>query len=386
MRNLKPALDLIKEFEGLRLKAYLDPVGLPTIGWGNTRYQDGKPVKMGDEITQEQADEMLLDDVAVRAEKLEDLIEVQVNDHQFGALVSFAYNVGIGAFTNSTLRRKLNAGDYEGASNEFKRWNKAGGKVLNGLVRRRKAEKDLFNKPVEAVSVPDDVDQEELSPAWALLKQILELIVAFFSPKTPKNDPKTPEKKTYSKGNGPRITREEVKKILEANGADTNQVCLLGVRGYYLDSMGVEGKNDRGIYDDALIWFLPDGFMTYRANTDPSRYRKGYGTSNSTKGMASLKTGKWSYKMGMHNGSVPHQAFRQAEKVTVIRDGNPNYPDTGWFGINIHRGGNTGTSSLGCQTVPKETWDSFKRLGYAELEKYDQKTFDYVLIDEESRR
>ena len=386
MRNLGPALDVIKEFEGLRLKAYLDPVGLPTIGWGNTRYQDGKPVKIGDSITESQADELLLDDVAERAKKLEDLIQVPVNDHQFGAIVSFAYNVGIGAFTNSTLRRKLNAGDYDGAAAEFKRWNKAGGKVLNGLIRRRKAEEALFVKPVEAVSLPDDVDQQDLGPAWALLKQILELIVAFFTPKKPENEPKTPETKTYSKGNGPRITREEVKKILEANGADTSEVCLLGVRGYYLDSMGVEGKNDRGIYDDALIWYLPDGFMTYRANTDPSRYRKGHGTSNSTKGMASLKSGTWLYQMGMHNGSVPHPAFRQADKVTVMRDGNPSYPDTGWFGINIHRGGRSGTSSLGCQTVPRETWDSFKSLGYNELKKYGQKVFHYVLIDEESRR
>jgi len=151
-------------------------------------------------------------------------------------------------------------------------------------------------------------------------------------------------------------------------------VVLLGIRGFF------PAKDERGTFNDALCWITPEGIFAFKANTDPSGYRKGRGTG-SQKGMASLKCGTWSYKTGIHNGSSVHPAFRQADKVTVIRDGKDgDYEDTGMFGINIHRGGNRGTSSLGCQTVPPAEWDAFKELGYMALKKYGQKTFPYVLV------
>jgi len=174
--------------------------------------------------------------------------------------------------------------------------------------------------------------------------------------------------------------------IIEANkkAIGEDAVILIGIRGYYRDSMGVVGKNDRGIYDDAAFWLnLKTGFIaTYNFNTDPSSYRKGTG-KGSTKGMASLKDGAWRYKTGIHNGSSPHPAFRQAAVVTVKRDGNPDYDDTGWFGINIHRGGRSTTSSLGCQTVPPTQWDDFKETGYKLLKDAKQSTFCYILTEKQ---
>ena len=135
----KQTLDLIKKFEGCRLKAYLCPAGVLTIGYGHT-----KSVKPNQTITQQQADELLVTDLTEFERGVKSLVIVPINDNQLGALVSFAYNVGIGALQKSTLLKKLNAKDYQGASNEFLRWNKAGGKELKGLTLRRQAERELF--------------------------------------------------------------------------------------------------------------------------------------------------------------------------------------------------------------------------------------------------
>lgn len=139
---LHMALPLIKEFEGCKLKAYKCPAGIPTIGWGET-----KGVRMGDEWTQEQADNMLEKRVQ---EFMDGVLKKVPNLWQkpacLAACTSFAYNVGLTAFNGSSMARKLNEGDFDGASAEFPKWNKAGGQVLAGLVRRREAEQALFRK------------------------------------------------------------------------------------------------------------------------------------------------------------------------------------------------------------------------------------------------
>lgn len=132
-------LNLIKDFEGCRLKAYLCPAGVWTIGYGHT--QGVKPDMV---INQLQAERFLRQDLKRFEDAVTSLVKVPITPNQFSALVSFAYNVGTGALYDSTLLRKLNKKDYKGAANEFLRWNKAGGKVLPGLTRRRLAEKDLF--------------------------------------------------------------------------------------------------------------------------------------------------------------------------------------------------------------------------------------------------
>lgn len=146
MKISNNGIELIKQFEGLSLKPYLDAVNIPTIGFGNTYYEDGTKVTLKDKpITEERATE-LLEFVANKtfSENINKVVKVPLNQNQFDALVSFAYNIGNKNFNWSTLLKKLNLSDYEGASLEFGRWNQASGKILSGLVLRRQKEKELF--------------------------------------------------------------------------------------------------------------------------------------------------------------------------------------------------------------------------------------------------
>jgi len=146
MKISNNGLNLIKQFEGLRLNAYDDGVGVWTIGYGTIKYPNGVRVKRGDKITQAQADQYIANDVATFERAVNMLVNVPLNQNQFDALVSFTYNLGATNLSASTLLKKLNSKDYNGAAGEFQKWNKAGGKVMTGLVRRRKAEMELFNK------------------------------------------------------------------------------------------------------------------------------------------------------------------------------------------------------------------------------------------------
>ena len=144
----KKGLDLIKEFESFKSKPYLCPSQKATIGWGSTYYPDGKKVTLQDkEITEEKAFE-ILEYIANKdfESNINKVVKVPLNQNQFDALVSFAYNIGNGNFNSSTLLRWLNQGNYKEASMQLLRWNKSKGIVLNGLTKRRKAEKELFDK------------------------------------------------------------------------------------------------------------------------------------------------------------------------------------------------------------------------------------------------
>lgn len=142
MRISQEGLALIKHFEGLSLAAYRCPVGIWTIGYGTTGVPEARP---GSVITKERAEVLLQEDVSKFSKQVLALCrDVVVSQHQFDALVSFAYNVGIGAFKTSTLLKRLLQKDYIGVGNEFLRWTKAKGKVLPGLVKRRRAEALLF--------------------------------------------------------------------------------------------------------------------------------------------------------------------------------------------------------------------------------------------------
>lgn len=140
MKISQKGINLIKTFEGLSLKAYKDSVGVVTIGYGST----GPHVSMGQIITEVQAEALLKSDIARFERGVSDLVTAPLNQNQFDALVSFSFNLGLGNLKSSTLLRKLNSLDYQGAAKEFERWNRAGNKVLAGLTRRRKAEKELF--------------------------------------------------------------------------------------------------------------------------------------------------------------------------------------------------------------------------------------------------
>lgn len=150
MKANAAAIALIEEYEGFRPRWYRDPAGVWTIGYGHTdaaghpRHVDNPDLA----ITKADARTILERDLPRYEAYVTRLVKVPMNENQFGALVSFTYNLGAGSLASSTLLRKLNAGDYAGAAAEFPRWNKAGGKVLNGLVRRRAAERALFETPV----------------------------------------------------------------------------------------------------------------------------------------------------------------------------------------------------------------------------------------------
>jgi lysozyme len=146
----KAGIDLMHQFEGLKLQAYLCPANVPTIGWGNTRYESGRRVQLGESITKERADALFLWWANSFATQVRQLIGkgVTLNENQFSALVCFAYNVGTANLRSSTLLRKVNANPNDPTIlNEFLRWNKAGGRVLAGLTRRRQAEANLYFKP-----------------------------------------------------------------------------------------------------------------------------------------------------------------------------------------------------------------------------------------------
>ena len=132
-------IDLIKHFEGCELNAYKCPAGVWTIGYGHI-----KGVSEGMSITQEQAEQMLLDERKEYENYINELVTVNLSQNQFDALVSWVYNLGPANLQSSTLLKVLNSGDYSGVPAQIERWNKAGGKVLEGLIRRREAESALF--------------------------------------------------------------------------------------------------------------------------------------------------------------------------------------------------------------------------------------------------
>ena len=139
MHISEKGLNLIKKFEGLRLKAYKCPAGKLTIGYGHTNN-----VRPDDVITEAQATELLIRDVLDVEGVINRLVTKTLNQGQFDACISFIFNLGAGNFQRSTLLRKINQGDFVGASREFSRWIYAGGKILNGLKKRREEEKQLF--------------------------------------------------------------------------------------------------------------------------------------------------------------------------------------------------------------------------------------------------
>jgi lysozyme len=139
-------LELIKSFEGLKLKPYLCPASIPTLGYGNTYYPDGTKVKLTDPaITQEKAEELLKFLVVAYEKAVDSFCRDDISQSQFDALTSFAYNVGTGNLQKSTLIKKVNANPQDPTIRaEFMKWNKAAGKVLLGLTRRRTAEANLY--------------------------------------------------------------------------------------------------------------------------------------------------------------------------------------------------------------------------------------------------
>jgi len=190
--------------------------------------------------------------------------------------------------------------------------------------------------------------------------------------------------------NKPRLSTKDLEALLDPYKIDRVKYPLLivGIRGYYFDTMGKPGENDRGIYDDAIVLYTSNVMAAFNANCDPSKQ---------SPGMASLKPGFWPcYRFDLHHGKVKtYDAICQRSgPVTVIRDGTPSgmiFPhsyreDTGMFGINIHKGGFWTTSSEGCQTLPTSQWDAFYSLARSEATRiwgidWKKRDVAYVLLE-----
>lgn len=162
METGETGLALVRAFEGLRLVGYLDAVRIPTIGWGHTEmaggniyYKDGTVtprVIVGGRISEEEAKRLKAADMSLFARGVAKALTRPARQYQFDAMVSLAFNIGVVAFAKSSVCRKFNAGDMIGAANAFLLWNKAGGRVLKGLTRRREAERALFLEDVALAS------------------------------------------------------------------------------------------------------------------------------------------------------------------------------------------------------------------------------------------
>ena len=182
--------------------------------------------------------------------------------------------------------------------------------------------------------------------------------------------------------NKPRISRSQIETILKNKEIDTTQypLIIIGIRGYYKDTMGKVGENDRNMYDDAIILQTPNVTAAFNGNVDPSKFQKG---------IATLVPGFYPvYKFDTHNGaSMQYPAICQRlGKVKVTRDGSTEIYE-GNFGINIHMGGMENTWSEGCQTIVKTQWESFYALAKAEQirlygNKWDEQVVPYLLVTE----
>jgi lysozyme len=179
----------------------------------------------------------------------------------------------------------------------------------------------------------------------------------------------------------PQVKKSVIDKILKEKGIDVKKypMLIIGIRGYFVNTMGEKGKNDRGIYDDALIIYTPNVYATFNGNVDPSVQFK--------TGRAVLKKGFYlAHKFDTHRGATTQYPAicQRLAKVTVVRDGQGE--QTGMFGINIHKGGNTTTSSEGCQTLPPTQWNAFYELAKSEWiraygDAWNRAVVPYLLLD-----
>lgn len=183
MRMSAAGLDLLTEFEGLRLKAYIDPVGIWTIGYGHTSAAGEPLVASGLVITKDEAEEILKRDMGQYEEGVRKYVKVNLTQGQFDALTDFAYNAGVGALQKSTLLKKVNAEKFDEVPVEFMKWTKGGGKELPGLVRRRRAEVKLWRgldteKPIPIDESRAEPDQPKASKSIMQSKEANAAVVA----------------------------------------------------------------------------------------------------------------------------------------------------------------------------------------------------------------
>lgn len=375
------AIKLIKESEGLRLKAYLCPAGVWTIGYGCT-----EGVRRDMVITELQAEQLFKKELNKFEIAVTNLVKVPLAENQFSALVSFTYNVGMEALRNSTLLKLLNQGNYLKAADEFPRWNKAGGKVLPGLVTRRAKERALF-----LIDEPPTVPMTMIPPILRTGKfaTIKVLTNTFLKGECKQAKDLSDDKKStlvagiefqvtewYEQSNHYHLVGDKVGwifkdhcQLISATPSATNTLADRIVR--YMEAKGyqvfklpkhynivyVEGMNADGtLNNDApnewndlrLVIEFQDGVPKivgdWISTTEPgSKFT--YNPMNS-KGAARIKFGQYqAWQVGFHgSGNARHEALVQVCPITVHRDFDKNFLrtgdklDTGLFGCNQHWG------------------------------------------------
>lgn len=382
-------LELVKHFEGLRLEAYQDPVGIWTIGWGHT----GPDVHPGLKITPQKAEDLLKADLGLHETYVKSIVTVNLNGNQLAALSSFAFNVGNGNLANSTLLKKLNAGDFEGAANEFERWVKGtlnGVKVtLPGLVTRRKAEKELFlSEPVDYAFPKMEISAEENTTSSletysgaaipvALLGGEHDLVIAIQKtlgdlgyldpPADGKFGPASNWALTefcYANGLslGAGFTEEIAHALASPSSAKLPAIAPSGApwfdkiinymlkKGYWIcrhsqcfNVVYVEGVNPDGtlnddrpnVFNDLRIAFSITSsgapkFAVWDGTTEPGLYWTQHPMSPD--GAARIAFNQYkSWIVGIHHAGKPtaHEALVQVEPVTVYRDLNQDFKRPG---------------------------------------------------------
>lgn len=366
--------------ESIILSAYDDGGGVLTIGAGHTAMAGPPTPTGGMKISLEESFNIFRQDLRKYEGEVFQAINVSLSQNQFDALVSWHFNTG--RINNSTLTTKLNDGDYAGAAKEFSNWNKSNGKVLRGLVNRRKRETAIFG----SADYGDESVIVRVSKGSAA-KTIDSVEIVKRMTGAPRNEEDQTTKELLSNPSSrllpnfrPRQSSETTISALAKferlvpEGRRGDKVKLLAVRGYYTNSLGKLGQNDRGVYDDAIFVVEPNGVHNFNGNTDPSMFRKGVAKLKAPQAVRYIPG-----PHGFKRKKGPYPAFRQNSPCTVLRDQDGD--DTGIFWINLHRGGLTQTSSAGCQTVPPHQWNEFRTLVKNLLTLHGQSSFYYVLID-----
>ncbi|QTA85193.1 lysozyme [Desulfonema magnum] len=368
-------LNLVKKFEGFSPEAYLCPAGVLTIGYGHTG-----GVSPGQTMTKEEAEAVLRQDLAESVTHVERLITVPLTSNQFSALVSFVFNVGAGNLQSSTLKRKLNAGNYGAVPSELARWVKITDpvtkekKTMRGLVRRRAAEAELW-------LTPDKADSAEGSVAMPQRVENAD----------PHDDPAVPTIEQITN-----TMRRLGYKIFRGKDRTGHK------RNYDLNIFGVRAANIRaGAFDDwiGVFWMNWDTggweFHIWNATTDPGTYWLNQPLNVSGTAILVPDQYRSSYQIGLHRNK--YEALVQCKPIKVYRDNNKDdvldmMPDTiqrGLFGINIHRASTDHRSvkvekwSAGCQVIADPR--CFARLmDICNLAEYEWgPIFSYTLLTQE---
>jgi lysozyme len=407
---MKASIDLklaILAYEGVILSAYQDIAGVWTIGVGHTAARGNPKPEVGMTLSLEEVLRVFEEDIVDCEREVLAAVTTVLNQRQFDAIVSWQFNLGRIGRADVTLTKRLNQGRLDEAADELLRWDKATVKgekrSVVGLTRRRVAEREMFLRGEygsASVAVCDKLGQVQKVYARTEMAKLLGGSLDGRAPSQPESrdggkpmptpdfdgeeefsatelaeNPASRLLPKYRPRQADAVTLATLAKFSYLLPSDRrgDAVKILAVRGYFENTLGIIGRNDRGLYDDAIFVVEPKGVHNFNANTDPSAARPG---------IAQLKAPQAvRYRPGNHNGKrlPPYPAFRQDASCVVVRDDRGD--DTGNFGINLHRGGLNGTSSEGCQTVPPHQWTEFKALVDNLLAQNGQTSFYYLLIN-----